>query len=468
MRKNLFVIVLSFTFLCVGSLKAQNSGGISEKMLDDLKKSYTNSPQDKAIRNALNVADINKQAVNSENATAFNSNFSNQVNIKAVTNQKSSGRCWMFTGMNVLRSKAIRKHHLPADFQFSQVYTFFYDQLEKSNLFLQAIIDTRKLAIDDQQVQWLFKNPIGDGGQFTGVANLIDKYGLVPAEVMPETRSSNATSQMSSLIALKLREYGLELREMGAQKGMTDAKLEARKTEMLQTVYRMLALNFGVPPEKFTWSQRDSKGNIVSTKEYTPKSFAAEFAPEDFSTYYMFMNDPTREYYKVYEIEYDRHVYDGQNWKFLNLPMEDIAAMAIASIKDSTPIYFSCDVAKFLDREKGFMDMDNYDYASLMGTTFNMDKKQRVQTFASGSSHAMTLVAVDLDADGKPLKWMVENSWGNNYGYKGCLIMTNDWFDNYMFRLVVEKKYIPAKLLKMFDQKPVMLPSWDPMFQPEE
>ena len=163
MRKNLFVIVLSFTFLCVGSLKAQNSGGISEKMLDDLKKSYTNSPQDKAIRNALNVADINELAVNSENATAFNSNFSNQVNIKAVTNQKSSGRCWMFTGMNVLRSKAIRKHHLPADFQFSQVYTFFYDQLEKSNLFLQAIIDTRKLAIDDQQVQWLFKNPIGDG-----------------------------------------------------------------------------------------------------------------------------------------------------------------------------------------------------------------------------------------------------------------------------------------------------------------
>lgn len=468
MRKQLSVIILSSLCMGGGMLKAQQSGGISENMLNDLKKSYANGPQEKAIRNALNTADINKLAVNSDNATAFDSHFSNQVNVKAVTNQKSSGRCWMFTGMNVLRSKAIRTHNLPVDFQFSQVYTFFYDQLEKSNLFLQAIIDTRKLAIDDQQVQWLFKNPIGDGGQFTGVANLIDKYGLVPADVMPETRSSNATSQMSNLLALKLREFGLELREMSAQKGMTDARIQARKAEMLKTVYRMLALNLGVPPEKFTWSQRDVKGKVVSTKEYTPKSFAAEFAKEDFSQYYMLMNDPTREYYKVYEIEYDRHVYDGQNWKFLNLPMNEISEMAIASIKDSTPMYFSCDVAKFLDREKGFMDVDNYDYASLMGTTFNMDKKQRVQTFASGSSHAMTLIAVDLDAEGKPLKWMVENSWGNTYGHKGCLIMTNEWFDNYMFRLVVESKYIPAKTLKLFEQKPIMLPSWDPMFQPEE
>ncbi|MBO4281562.1 MAG: aminopeptidase, partial [Bacteroidales bacterium] len=294
MNKKLSIVMLCVFCTAWSVGRAQNAGGISESMLANLKKSYTNSPQDKAIRNALNTADINKLAVNSENATAFDSHFSNQVNVKAITNQKSSGRCWMFTGMNVLRSKAIRANHLPADFQFSQVYTFFYDQLEKSNLFLQAILDTRKLAIDDQQVQWLFKNPIGDGGQFTGVANLIDKYGVVPAEVMPETRSSNATSQMSNLIALKLREYGLELRDMSAQKGMTEAKLQARKAEMLQTVYRMLALNFGVPPEKFIWTQRDAKGNAVSTKEYTPKSFAEAFVKEDFSTYYMFMNDPTR------------------------------------------------------------------------------------------------------------------------------------------------------------------------------
>lgn len=437
-------------------------------MLNDLKKSYKNSAEDKAIRNALNAADINRLAINSENTNAFDSHFSNQINLKSVSNQKSSGRCWMFTGMNVLRNKAIHKYDLPADFQFSQVYTFFYDQLEKSNLFLQAIIDTRKLKIDDQQVQWLFKNPIGDGGQFTGVANLIDKYGLVPADIMPETHNSNATSQMSSLLSLKLREFGLELRDMSTLKGMTEEKLQNKKSEMLQTMYRMLTLNFGVPPEKFIWTRRDTRGNVISVKEYTPKSFAQEFVNEDFSKYYMIMNDPTREYYKVYEIEYDRHVYDGQNWKFLNLPMDEISEMAIASIKDSTLMYFSCDVGKFLNREKGFMDISNYDYGSLMGTTFNMDKKQRVQTFASGSSHAMTLCAVDLDENGKPLKWMVENSWGASYGYKGCLIMTNEWFNNYMFRLVVEEKYIPAKTLEMFKQKPIMLPSWDPMFLPEE
>ena len=412
--------------------------------------------------------ELNKLAQNSDNSTAFNTYFSNKVNSQAITDQKSSGRCWMFTGMNVLRSKAIRKHNLPATFQFSQVYTFFWDQLEKSNLFLQAIIDTRKSDMTDKTVEWLFKNPISDGGQFTGVANLITKYGIMPADAMPETYSSEHTSQLSSLLALKLREFGLELRAMDKQKGMTEKKLQDRKVEMLQTIYRMLALNFGVPPTEFTWTRKDAKGNPVETKTYTPKSFYEEFVDEDFSQYYMIMNDPTREYYKVYEIEYDRHVYDGQNWRYLNLPMDEIAEMAIASIKDSTMMYFSCDVAKFLDRGKGFMDINNYDYASLMGTTFNMDKKQRVSTFASGSSHAMTLCAVDLDKNGKPIKWMVENSWGNKYGYNGFLIMTNEWFNEYMFRLVIEDKYMPAKTKTLLNQKPVMLPAWDPMFLPEE
>jgi len=442
--------------------------GISSETLAKIQKSYKNTAEDKALRNAMSGIELNKLAQNSDNSTAFNTYFSNKVNSQAITDQKSSGRCWMFTGMNVLRNKAIRKHNLPATFQFSQVYTFFWDQLEKSNLFLQAIIDTRKSDITDKTVEWLFKNPISDGGQFTGVANLITKYGIMPADAMPETYSSEHTSQLSSLIALKLREFGLELRDMDKQKGMTEKKLQDRKVEMLQTIYRMLALNFGVPPTEFTWTRKDAKGNPVETKTYTPKSFYEEFVDEDFNNYYMIMNDPTREYYKVYEIEYDRHVYDGQNWRYLNLPMDEIAEMAIASIKDSTMMYFSCDVAKFLDRNKGFMDINNYDYGSLMGTTFNMNKKQRVSTFASGSSHAMTLCAVDLDKNGKPIKWMVENSWGNKYGYNGFLIMTNEWFNEYMFRLVIEDKYMPAKTKALLSQKPIMLPAWDPMFLPEE
>jgi bleomycin hydrolase len=374
----------------------------------------------------------------------------------------------MFTGMNILRAKAIAKYNLPADFQFSQCYTFFWDQLEKSNLFLQAILDHRSKPMTDKTVEWLFKNPIGDGGQFTGVANLIDKYGIVPQDVMPETFSSNNTSQMSNIISLKLREFGLELRKMSNNKGVTEEKLQARKTEMLETIYRILALNLGVPPTEFTWTMRNAKGEAVSTELYTPKSFYEKFVNEDFSKYYMIMNDPTREYHKVYEIEYDRHVYDGANWRYLNLPMEEIAQMAIASIKDSTMMYFSCDVGKFLDRNKGYLDIENFDYGSLFGTTFKMTKQERVATFASGSSHAMTLCAVDLDAEGKPIKWMVENSWGSSYGHNGFLIMTDQWFNEYMFRLVVEEKYIPKKTLKLLEQQPIMLPSWDPMFAPEE
>lgn len=469
MRKISIISLLIILLVVIFSpLQAQNAGGISSEMLNKLKDSYQYNAQDRAVSNAIANNDIRKLAVNHDNATAFDAHFSHQVTSKAITDQKSSGRCWMFTGMNILRAKAIAKYNLPADFQFSQCYTFFWDQLEKSNLFLQAILDHRTKPMNDKTVEWLFKNPIGDGGQFTGVANLIDKYGIVPQDVMPETFSSNNTSQMSNIISLKLREFGLELRKMSNNKGVTEEKLQARKTEMLETIYRILALNLGVPPTEFTWTMRNAKGEVVSTEIYTPKSFFEKFVNEDFSKYYMIMNDPTREYHKVYEIEYDRHVYDGENWKYLNLPMEEIAQMAIASIKDSTMMYFSCDVGKFLDRNKGYLDIENFDYASLFGTSFKMTKEERVATFASGSSHAMTLCAVDLDADGKPIKWMVENSWGSSYGHNGFLIMTDQWFNEYMFRLVVEEKYIPKKTLKLLDQDPIMLPSWDPMFAPEE
>ncbi|MBQ9508893.1 MAG: C1 family peptidase [Bacteroidales bacterium] len=465
--KKLFLFI--FSALCVLGVQAQSAnGGITPEMLSKIKSGYQNTPENKALRNAIVANDINKLAANADNSTAFDDHFSNKVNSKAVTDQKSSGRCWMFTGMNVMRSKAIAKHNLPADFQFSQAYTFFWDQLEKSNLFLQAILDHRVRSMEDKYVEWLFKNPIGDGGQFTGVADLVTKYGLVPKDVMPETFSSNSTSRMSNILSLKLREFGLELRDMANNKSTTEQMLQDRKTEMLKTIYRILVMTIGEPPTEFTWTQRDASGKAVSTDTYTPQSFFKKFVNEDFSKYYMIMNDPTREYYKVYEIEYDRHVYDGKNWVYLNLPMDEIAPIAIASIKDSTMMYFSCDVGKFLDRDKGWLDVNNYDYASLFGTSFNMTKKQRVATFASGSSHAMTLCAVDLDANGKPLKWMVENSWGSSYGHNGFLIMTNEWFNEYMFRVVVEEKYIPAKIKTLIKQKPIMLPPWDPMFAPEE
>jgi bleomycin hydrolase len=464
--------ILSFLpliFILLGVNGQTPGGGITPEMMTKIRNSYQNTASDKAIRNAINNIDINQLSINNNNQNLNDTYFSNKVNTKSVSDQKSSGRCWMFTGMNVLRAKTIAKYDFPSDFQFSQNYTFFWDQLEKANLFLQAIIDTRDKAMSDKTVEWLFKNPIGDGGQFTGIANLIAKYGIVPKEAMPETFSSNSTNRMQMLLSLKLREFGLELRSIPVQKGKDiHTTLAAKKSEMLGTIYRILVLNLGEPPTEFTWTQKDDSGKPLSTKQYTPVSFYQEFLNEDFNNYVMLMNDPTREYFKVYEIEYDRHVYDGQNWKYLNLPMEEIAKMAITSIKDSTTLYFSCDVGKFLNRDKGYLDLNNYDYSSLMGTTFGMNKKERIETFASSSSHAMTLCAVDLDTNSTPLKWMVENSWGSTYGFNGFLIMTNDWFNEYMFRLVVEKKYIPDNILKMLDQKAIMLPPWDPMFAPEE
>ena len=461
------VLAAALAAMCAGfNANAQQpagnpKGGISAEMLVKISEGYEGNAADKALRNALATTPIGTLAMNAENAAMIDTHFSDRVKTKGITDQKSSGRCWLFTGLNVLRAKMIDKYELPG-MEFSQNYLFFYDQLEKANLFLQGVIDTKDLPFEDRKVDWLFSNPLSDGGQFTGVSNLITKYGLVPAEAMPETYQSDNTSQMANLLKLKLREYGLELREA------PKSKVQDMKIRQLSEIYRMLALCLGEPVQEFEWTRCDKNNNIVSRKKYTPKSFYDEFIGEDLeNNYVMIMNDPCREYGKVYEIDYDRHVYDGHNWLYINLPIERIKEMAIASIKDNTAMYFSCDVGKFANSKKGVLDINNFDYESLMGVAFGMDKKERVQTHASGSSHAMTLIAVDI-VEGKPVKWMVENSWGPASGYQGNYIMTDEWFNEYMFRLVVEKKYVPADVLKMLDQKPVQLPAWDPMFAPEE
>ena len=453
--------------MAAGPLCAQQTGGITPAMMQEISASYQSTPADKALRNAIGANDIRKLALNQDNRQAMDTYFSVKVNSKGITDQQSSGRCWLFTGLNVMRAKAIAKYNL-SSCEFSQVYSFFYDQLEKANLFLQGVIETAKQPMDSRQVEWLFKNPLSDGGTFTGVADVVGKYGLVPKEAMPETYSSENTSRISSLITLKLREEGLRLRQLAAE-GKGKSQLQKEKTAALGTVYRMLTLAFGVPPTEFDYTVRDAQGKPLAVEHHTPKSFFEKYGdPQLLGSYVMLMNDPTREYYKVYEIDYDRHSYDGHNWRYVNLPIEEIKEMAIASLKDSTMMYFSCDVGKCLNSERGLLDLNNYDYGALMGTQFTMDKKQRIQTFASGSSHAMTLMAVDLDANGKPKKWMVENSWGANSGYKGHLIMTDEWFDEYMFRLVVETKYVPAKVQELLKQKAILLPAWDPMFAAEE
>ena len=442
-------------------------GGITPEMLEKIKSEQPNTAADRALRTALAGTSINQLAKNPNNPASSDLYFSHSVPSKGVTDQQSSGRCWLFTGMNVMRAKMIKKYNLGA-FQFSQSYSFFYDQLEKSNLFLQAVIDNAHKPMDDKLVEWLFKNPLSDGGTFCGVQDVMMKYGVVPAEAMPESYNANNTSRMSAIIALKLREYGLALRQ-GAAQGQKPAVLEKRKVEMLSTIYRILSTCLGEPPTTFKWTMKDANGRPVSTKEYTPKSFYDEYVGEDLkNNYVMLMNDPSRPYHRTYTIDMDRHSYDGAQWTYLNLPIEEIKPLAIASIKDSTMMYFSCDVGKFYDSKTGVLCTENFDYATLFDTDFPLDKADRIRTFASASSHAMTLMAVDLDADGKPTKWKVENSWGPNSGVAGHLIMTDKWFDEYMFRVVIEKRFVPEKLLKLYNHEPTRLPAWDPLFSEDK
>jgi len=462
--KKLSLLLLSGLF-AVAPAFAQK-GAITPQMLNEIRKANAPTAADRALRNALNKTGVNDLALSAENTDVNEVYFSNEVPSAGISDQKQSGRCWLFSGLNVLRAEIIKKNNLGA-FQFSQSFLFFYDQLEKSNLFLQSVIDNADEPLESRKNAWLFKNAIGDGGTFCGVQALVMKYGLVPAEVMPESYNANNTSRLSQIIALKLREYGLALRK-AVQNKTKSADLEKLKTEQLSTIYHILSLALGTPPESFSYTLRDKNKKAISTKTYTPRSFYDEFIGRDLRTeYVLLMNDPSREFHRVYSVDMDRHTYDSPNWTYLNLPMDEIEAIAKASIKDSTMMYMSCDVGKFYTKS-GVLSLQNFNYEDLFGTDFPMDKADRIRTYASASSHAMTLMAVDLDENDQPLKWKVENSWGESSGKSGHLIMTREWLREYLFRLVPEKKYVPAETLELLKQKPIQLPAWDPLFSPEE
>ncbi|HBZ65628.1 MAG TPA: aminopeptidase [Bacteroidales bacterium] len=462
-------ILLSMACLiCMAPLMAQTettAGSITPEMLAAFRAETAMQPSVKAIRNAVTSGNVRQLVQNNENRGRVDDFFTYKVKVEGISDQKSSGRCWLFASLNAMRGLVIEKHKMKSFF-FSQNYSFFFDQLEKSNLFLEEIIHTANLPLSDRKVEWLLKNPAADGGVWSSFVNIVEKYGVVPASVMPDTKQAENTGSINNVLSTLLRSDALKLRSMVAAR-LKPADVQKTKTAMLSEVYRVLSVSLGEPPLEFSWRFEDKDGKVSELMTYTPQSFYKEFIDVDLHDYVQLMDDPSREYNKVFEIEYDRNTYEGVNWKYLNIPVDQMKASAVASIRAGEAMYYSCDVGKQLDRENGILDLGNYDTESLFGITLPMTKKERIQTFESSSSHGMSLCGVDLDEKGNPVKWLVENSWGKT-GHDGFLIMTDRWFDAYMFRLIIHKKYVDPQILKLFDQPAILLPAWDPMFAPVE
>lgn len=440
-----------------------SSQDLDKKTIDNIQSSLEMDAYTKAMQNALSNNDINKLARKLENVDEDDHYFTYKVDVKGITNQKSSGRCWLFTSLNMFRPMAM-KHFNIGSFEFSENYLYFWDLFEKSNLFLNNMIESADLAIDDRLVQWYLRSPIDDGGMWSSFANLVDKYGMIPKSAMPETYSSENTRYMLSFINLKLKENGLRLRE-AAEKGEKSSQLQAMKEEMLKEIYRMLVLNLGNPPDNFEWRYKNKDGQLSEYTSYTPLEFKEKILGDiKVSDYVMLMNDPSRPFNVHYEIDNYRNVEEGVNWHYVNLSNDKIKPMAIESIKNNMAMYTSCDVGKQLDRNYGILDIDNFDFESVYGLTFGMNKAERIQTRASGSSHGMVLMAVDIDKDGKALKWQFENSWGESAGHKGYLTFTDEWFDEYMFRIVIHKDFVTPEVMELYNTKANLLPPWDWMF----
>ena len=422
---------------------------ITPEVMNEIRHSWQGNATDRALQNAVTANAINLLVSNHASKGEANMEFTYQVPTHGISNQKSSGRCWLFTGMNVLQNLTLDTQRAegqekPQSLELSHVYISFHDLLEKSNLFLQNIIDTRKLPMNDRLVDFLVKHPLNEGGTFTGVADMVEKYGLVPASVMPETYQSENSNAMLTYIKTVLRRSVSTLR-----------RDPSKKVAVLKDVYRILVMCCGEPPQSFQWNG----------KTYTPHSFRNEVCPRaaELRDYVMLANDPLRPYYKIYDVALDRHSYEGHDWCHLNLPWEEMAEVAIASLRDTTAMYFSCDVGKRLDRNSGKLDLDNFDVEALLGVKLDMPKAEAIQTYESGSSHAMTLVGVAIEND-KPVRWKIENSWGANNGANGHLVATDAWMKMYAYRLVVNKKYLSEKTRKLLGQKPVELPAWDYLY----
>ena len=441
------------------------SKSISLKTIERFQKKYQSDNHVKVVRNAMIRTDLSDLIMNWDHYRSINHSFSNVVEGEMpVTNQKSSGRCWGFAGLNLFRFYIGRKHNLK-NFEFSQSYFMFWDKLEKANYFLECIIDSASEDWNSRIVMHLLSNPIEDGGQWDMWVSLIDKYGVIPQSEMSESFSSSQSSAMNRMIARKLRENAKDLRK-NISKGISGDDLESIKTDMLEEIYKMLAMHIGTPPTSFNWQTHDKKKKFISFENLTPKSFFDDHVGLNLDEYVSLINCPMedKEYRKVYTVEALGNVIEGNAVRYLNVTSEEMKAASASSIKDNHPVWFGCDVGKHFDRKIGVMDIDLFDFNSFYQSQFSMDKAERLQYGESQMTHAMLFTGVDLDADDKPIKWRVENSWGDKVGEKGYHIMSDQWFDEYNYEVVVHKDYLPDDLYNLYkNEEAIPLKPWDPM-----
>lgn len=387
------------------------------------------------------------------------------VNLKQgdITNQKQSGRCWMFAALNVMRSKMIRDRNLKTA-ELSQAYLFFYDKLEKANYFLENILETLDEPVSGRLVSYLLGAPVNDGGQWDMLCNLVEKYGVVPKSAYPETNLSSASREMNSCLTEKLREDACALRKMHAA-GDGMEKLRAAKSEMMRDVYRILCICLGKPPKTFDFEGRDKDDKFFRETGLTPKAFYEKYIGLDLRDYVSLINAPTADkpFGRSYTVKFLGNVREGRIVRYLNLPIEELKRAAIAQMRDGDPVWFGCDVGKCSERENGVMDLDLYSLETLLNTPFTMTKAERLDYGHSLMTHAMVFQGVNLDEQGKPNRWRVENSWGKEAGEDGYYVMTDRWFEEYMYQVVVHKKYLSGEQLAAYEAQPIELEPWDPM-----